>query len=59
MQVASASLLSLSVALPLMTASRRIGGNAYSVELVCGLEENEPSGAFTPTTNRQGGFVDG
>lgn len=31
---------------------RTIGEKAYAVELVCGFEENKPSGAFTLTVNR-------
>ena len=46
MGVRGADLLSLGVALPLMFASPR------AVELVCGFEENKPSGAFTLTIDR-------
>jgi hypothetical protein len=68
MRMGAASLLSLSVALPFMTASlpaaanenvqptmkgqKAVGGKPCAVELVYGFEENKPSGAFTLTTHR-------
>jgi len=44
MALRGADLVSLGVAL--------LGGKSHTVELICGFEENKPSGAFTLTINR-------
>jgi hypothetical protein len=51
MALRSADLLSLGVALPPMIVFPPADAGA-AVELVCGFEENKPSGAFTLTINR-------